>query len=261
MGPGDSGGNFDEAIFAYCNHLCHATLHAVSDGLGLWAKTFQALGARLAPTAGVGEEGDDGVSRAEGGDAAANLGHDAGDLVAGDEGCSDAAAEGSVHYQQVVVAEAASGYLNEGVEVAEGGWGRSATVSRRVRGRPVLQDEGFHGAVIRRGNNRHISWVRAGLKPAPTGDGGIRRIRATTRVAPTGEGMDSGPVFTRAGASREKRREGGVPASARTREGKGTGGSRTAPTGTGGLKEGWVPAFAGTTEGGAGITGGCGDDV
>ena len=81
--PGDSGGNFDEAIFAHCNHLCHATLHAVSDGLGLWTEAFQALGARLAPTAGVGEEGDDGVSRAEGGDAAANLGHHAGDLVAG----------------------------------------------------------------------------------------------------------------------------------------------------------------------------------
>ena len=83
LGPGDSVGNFDEAAFAHRNHLCHAALHAVADGLGLWAKTFQALGAPLAPSAGVGEEGDDGVSRAEGGDAAAHLGHHAGDLVAG----------------------------------------------------------------------------------------------------------------------------------------------------------------------------------
>ena len=83
MGPGDSGGNFDEAAFAHRYHLCHAALHAVADGLGFRAETFQALGAPMAPSAGVGEEGDDGVSGADGGDAAANLSHHASDLVAG----------------------------------------------------------------------------------------------------------------------------------------------------------------------------------
>ena len=62
----------------------------------------------------------------------------------------DAATEGSLHYQQVVVAEAAGGYLNEGVEVAEGWRGQVCDGQQRV-GAGLLQDEGFHGAVIRRG--------------------------------------------------------------------------------------------------------------
>ena len=88
---------------------------------------------------------------------------------------------------------------------------------------------------------------------------------ATTRVAPTGNGMlrqqDSSARLRCARNDKLAGEQGWVPASARTRDGDGTGGSRTAPTGTGGLKEGWVRASAGTTEVGAGITGECGNDV
>ena len=98
MWPGNSVGNFDEAAFPHGKQLGHAALHAVADGLGFRTEALQALGAPAAPSAGVGEEADDGVSRTDGGDAAANLGHHAGDLVAGDEGRLDAATEGSLHY-------------------------------------------------------------------------------------------------------------------------------------------------------------------
>ena len=96
--PGDSGGNFDEAAFAHRYHLCHAALHAVADGLGFRTKAFQALGAPLALAARVGQEADDGVSRTDSGDAAADFGHQAGDLVAGNQGRLDVAAEGPFHY-------------------------------------------------------------------------------------------------------------------------------------------------------------------
>ena len=55
--------------------------------------------------------------------------------------------ESPLHYQQVVVAEAAGGHLNEGVKVAYGRVGVvSATVRRRVRA-GLSQDDCLHGGL------------------------------------------------------------------------------------------------------------------
>lgn len=87
--------------------MSHSALHAVADGLSVGAESFEALGAEVAPSACVGKESDYVVAGAEGGDVGANLGHDASDFVARDEGWPDAASEGAIHYQEVVVAETA----------------------------------------------------------------------------------------------------------------------------------------------------------
>ena len=126
-------------------------------------------------SARVGQEADDGVSGADGGDAVAHLGHHAGDLVAGDQGRLDAAAEGPFHYQQVVMAEAAGRDSNEGVEVAHGGWGQVCNGQPGV-GAGLLQDEGFHGVVIRRGQVSNLPLRGMGWIPAcveKTGRGGM----------------------------------------------------------------------------------------
>ena len=61
------------------------------------------------------------IARPDAGDAGADFGCDPRSLVAGNERRPDSAPEGSVHHQQVVVAEAAGLDLDENVEVAEGG--------------------------------------------------------------------------------------------------------------------------------------------
>ena len=52
--PGYFVGNLDEGVFPHGNHLGHAALHAVADGLRFGAEAFQSLKAPLAPSAGVG---------------------------------------------------------------------------------------------------------------------------------------------------------------------------------------------------------------
>lgn len=84
------------------------------------------------------------VAGAEGGDVGADFGDDAGDFVAGDQGGADAAPEGAVDDQEVVVAEGAGFDLDEGVGVAEGWVGEVGEGEVGV-GAGVVEEEGFHG--------------------------------------------------------------------------------------------------------------------
>ena len=84
LGPGDFGGDFDECGLVDGEELGHAAFHAVADGLRFGAEALEALGAELAGSAGVGEEGYDVVAGEESCDVGADFGDDAGYFVAGD---------------------------------------------------------------------------------------------------------------------------------------------------------------------------------
>ena len=102
--PGDFIGDFHEGVFADGEELSHAARHAVTEGLSARAESFEAPGAEVTAVAGVGQEPDDVVAGFDGCDCGAYFGHDTSHFVARDEGSMDAASEGAVHDEEVVVA-------------------------------------------------------------------------------------------------------------------------------------------------------------
>ncbi len=193
LGKGDFFGDFDQGVFPDGQELGHAALHAVTDGLSLGAESFEILGAELAASAGVGEEGDDVVAGVECGDVGADIYDDAGDFVAGDEGWSDVASEGAADDEEVMAAEATSFDLDEDLGVGQLGCGEVCDGESGVWA-GLVEEEGFHGVGAMESRPSKSSSVEGKGSPPPpdsSSRGLLRRKKgmgwATTRVALIGE--------------------------------------------------------------------------